>query len=192
MNPRRLSQPPVKISLMPLIYVTGPTAAGKSTVRSELVRRGYEAHDADADELTSWYDSQTGQPVAYPADVERPQDWLASGRHFFQLSRERVERLAERAEHQIIFLCGIARNDLELAHLFSRVVCLTLGEETLKCRVANRTTNTFGKAPDELGHVLRHHKLAQEWYRSFGATMVDSEQPLDVVVDEIVPIGESA
>jgi adenylate kinase family enzyme len=177
---------------MPLIYVTGPTAAGKSTVRNELVRRGYEAHDADADGLTSWYDSRTGQPVAYPEDVERPQDWLVSGLYVFELSRERVERLAERAEHQVVFLCGIARNDLELAHLFSRVVCLTLDEETLRYRVATRTTNTFGKASDELAHVLRHHKPAQEWYRKFGAMMVDAVQPLDVVVDDIVAIGESA
>jgi uridine kinase len=177
---------------MPLIYVTGPSAAGKSTVRNELVRRAYEAYDTDEDGLTSWYDSQNGQPVAYPHDAERPQDWIASGRYFLELSRQRVEGLAERAELQVVFLCGIARNDLELAHLFSRVVCLTLDEETLKYRVATRTTNNFGKAPDELAHVLRNHKAAQEWYRSFGAIMVDAERPLDVVVDEIVAIGESA
>jgi AAA domain len=177
---------------MALIYVTGPTAAGKSTVRNELVRRGYEAHDTDEDGLASWYDSQTGQPVAYPRGAERGQDWIASGRYVFALSQERLERLAERAERQIIFLCGIASNDLDFAHLYSHVVCLTLEEETLKYRVATRTTNRFGKAPDEFALVLRNHKAAQEWYRSFGAIMIDAVQPLDVVVDEIVAIGESA
>lgn len=177
---------------MPLIYVTGPTAAGKSTVRNELVRRGYEANDEDEDGLASWYDAQTGRPVAYPDAAERPQDWLASGRYVYELSRERVERLAERAEQQVIFLCAIARNDLELAHLFSRIVCLTLAEATLRYRVATRTTNEFGKAPDELALVLRNREPAQEWYRSFGAIMVDADRPLDVVVDEIVAIGESA
>jgi putative ribosome biogenesis GTPase RsgA len=39
------------ITGMPLIYVTGPSGAGKSTVCNELLRRGYEAHDTDENEL---------------------------------------------------------------------------------------------------------------------------------------------
>jgi dephospho-CoA kinase len=34
---------------MPLIYITGPTGSGKSTICSELKAEGYETYDIDSE-----------------------------------------------------------------------------------------------------------------------------------------------
>lgn len=97
--------------------------------------------------------------------------------------------LAERAKEKVIFLCGIPSNDLELADYYDKVICLVIDEETMKHRVANRETNTFGKSPDELKLMQYWHGKMLERYEQFGATMVDATQPIETVVDEVIRIA---
>ena len=63
---------------------------------------------------------------------------------------------------------------------------LTIDEATLRFRLANRDTNSFGKSEDELNHVLRWLQPAEEYYRNFGAVMLDAAAPLDHVVGQIL------
>jgi dephospho-CoA kinase len=48
---------------MALIYITGASGAGKSTVRTELQRRGYPAYDSDEDRLARWFSTATVDEV---------------------------------------------------------------------------------------------------------------------------------
>ncbi|SRR6266542_2637962 len=169
---------------MPLIYITGPSGAGKSTVRTELQKRGYEAHDIDEDGMSAWYNLETNEKVQRPDPPERPADWYEH--HHYRMSLERVKVLAERAKDKLIFLCGIPANDLELAEYYSKVICLVIDEETMKYRVANRDTNTFGNSPEELKLMLYWHGKMLERYEKFGAVMIDAIQPLSKVVDEVI------
>ncbi len=169
---------------MPLIYITGPSGAGKSTVRKELQKRGFEAHDTDEDNMSAWYNIETGEKVQRPDPPERPTDWY--NHHAYRMSSERVRALAERAKDKLVFLCGIPANDLELAGYYDKVICLVIDEETMKQRIASRDTNTFGKSPDELKLMLYWHGKMLERYEKFGATMIDASKPLDEVVDEII------
>jgi uridine kinase len=169
---------------MPLIYITGPSGAGKSTVRKELQKRGYEAHDIDEDGMSAWYNIETGKKVQRPDPPERPADWY--DHHRYRMSPERVKVLAERAKDKTIFLCGIPANDLELAEYYDKVICLVIDEETMKHRVANRDTNTFGKSPEELKLMLFWHGKMLERYKNFGAVMIDATQTIEVVVDKAI------
>ncbi|MGB4762217.1 MAG: AAA family ATPase [Candidatus Saccharimonas sp.] len=169
---------------MPLIYVTGPSGAGKSSIRKELVSRGYEAHDTDEDGISTWCDIETREPVEYLKAENRPADWLS--KHAFYVSADRVKTLAEAAKDKTIFLCGIPSNDLELATYYDKVFCLVIDEITMRQRIATRETNNFGKSPDELKLISYWHGKMLERYRDFGATMIDAQRPLDVVVDEII------
>ena len=54
-----------------LVWVTGSSGTGKSTVRVELARRGYASFDTDQDGITAWRDRTTGQEVDYPSDLAR-------------------------------------------------------------------------------------------------------------------------
>src|SRR5688572_3851692 len=147
---------------MPLIYITGPSGAGKSTVRNELTARGYEAHDTDEDGLSAWYDNQTLEPVEFLKAPDRPADWFE--KHDFRLSAERVKELADRAKNKLIFLCGIPANDKEFRDYYDKVICLVIDKETMQQRVTERTTNNFGKSPDELAQMLYWHGKMLERY----------------------------
>ncbi|WP_214400977.1 AAA family ATPase [Pseudonocardia lacus] len=170
---------------MPLIYVTGMSGSGKSSVRRELLRRGHLAHDTDEDDLSSWRRATTGEPVARPdAATDRTREWYAE--HEWSLPRRKVEGLVAGAGERSVFLCGSPTNGDELADLYDVVVCLTLDADTLRHRLAGRTGEEFGSAPDELRLVLGWHASFEERYRRWGALMVDATRPLAEVVDEIV------
>jgi dephospho-CoA kinase len=54
-----------------LIFVTGSSGAGKSTVREEFARRGFEAYDTDEHEIAQWRNKVTGQITSVFADAHR-------------------------------------------------------------------------------------------------------------------------
>lgn len=172
---------------MPLIYITGISVSGKSAVRTELLKRGYEAHGTDEDGIANFHNNETGEIVGNPIDApSRTKEWREQ--HTWKISREAVEKLAEKAKttNKPIFLCGVAGNDGEVWDLFSQVFALTLDEPTLRERLAARTNNSFGKASHELESLLEWQRTAAEDYAKLGATLIDATRPLAKVVDEIL------
>ncbi len=170
---------------MPLIYITGNSGAGKSTVRKELQRRGYEAHDTDDDGITTWFDKATGKPIERSEDENsRTKEWYEQ--HEWQMSRQKAEEFAERAKNKPIFLCGSPENGDDMLDLYDTVICLVLDKQTLRHRIASRTDHDFGKAPDELESILGWHDSFQDRYRDYGAVIIDVRRPLDKVVDDIL------
>lgn len=170
---------------MGLIFITGNSGSGKSSVKDELVRRGYEAHDTDENGLSSWQNKTTGKVVWRPDDeAERTHEWYAS--HAWNMSRQRVEELAAAAKDKPIFLCGSATNADDMLDAYDTIFYLSIDEETLKTRLSQRTNNDFGKAPDELASILGWHAEHAERYEKYGAVMLDATKPVEVLVDSIL------
>jgi len=173
-----------------LIYVTGISGAGKSAVCDELTARGYEAYDADRDGFKSWYDRTTDERAA---DQRRWSDATVEWRGTFWLKvdPEKVEALAERARShgRPIFLCATTPGEDAFWHLLDKVIQLSIGEATLRRRIAARIDNDFGKDPADLEEILGWHATTDESMRSFGATLIDAERPLDEVVDDVLRIA---
>ncbi len=171
---------------MPLVYITGISGSGKSSVCAELKRRGYVAYDTDKDSIAFFYHNDTNEPVVERvASEDRTPEWRAT--HTWKAKREDVERLAEEAKGKLIFLCGVTNNDAdELWDLFDHVFALTLDEEGLRHRISSRTGNDFGKNPHEFADLLRWQQTASEDYKKLGATLIDATRPLNEVVDGIV------
>jgi broad-specificity NMP kinase len=144
---------------MPLIYITGISGSGKSAVRHELQTRAYEAHDVDQDGFRSWYNKAldtraTEQKGWNDTTVEwRNLYWL-------KIDRSKVEELATRAKKQstLIFLCGVTPNDKDVWDLFDKVIALSIGEKTLRHRLATRQSNDYGKHPDDLRDIIGWNK----------------------------------
>ncbi|MEU9918889.1 AAA family ATPase [Streptomyces sp. NPDC051001] len=166
-----------------VVWVTGNSGTGKSTVCGVLRARGYVALDADEDGFCHWIDRATGDVVTdspYPV----PQGWL--DRYGWAIVPERVETLVEESRSRIAFLCGSAENEARVLDLFDVTVCLVIDEDTLRHRLATRTTNSFGQHPEELAAALKWNPRMRSIYESRGATIIDASKPLTEVVDSVI------
>jgi dephospho-CoA kinase len=172
---------------MPLIYITGISGSGKSAIRRELKTRGYEAHDVDEDRFRSWYNRETKTKAK---DQKAWPDTTVEWRKLYWLlvDRKKVEALSTKAqsENKIIFLSGTTPNDNEVWDLFDKVMSLSVSDETLKQRLADRTDNNYGKHPDDLEDILSWNRALDTTMTKNGAILIDAEQPLGKVVDEIL------
>lgn len=168
---------------MSLIYITGPTGAGKTTVRDELRKLGYEAHDTD-EGINGHFNVATGQEVLYPNPEDVTSEWISQ--HRYNMSADRIRRLHEVAKGKTIFVCGAAYNDLEIFPYFDKVICLTIDKLTAKERIETRTTNNFGKMPAEMKSIVDRHDSILGKYSQAGCEMIDTASPLDDVVNAIL------
>jgi dephospho-CoA kinase len=165
------------------VWVTGSSGVGKSTVCALLKSLGESAVDADWEGYNHWVDRTSGQVVVDPPDPV-PAGWL--DRFAWKIIRAEVEALAASTHEETTFLCGSVENEEEVRDLFDVVVCVVVDTETLRDRLLTRTTNTFGKHPEELAAALEHNDRVESTYRRLGATIIDGVRPPAEVVDAIL------
>jgi broad-specificity NMP kinase len=166
-----------------LVWVSGNSGAGKSTVCELLKSRGELAIDADWEDYSHWVDRTTGSVVADPP-YPVPPGWLE--RFAWKLDRAKVAALAARAGERTAFLCGSVENEADTWDLFDGVVCLVVDDDTLRHRLQTRTTNAFGKDQAELAAALRDNENAESTYRRLGAIIVEATPPAREVADAVV------
>jgi shikimate kinase len=170
---------------MPLIFITGTSTAGKSTIAKELSKRGYEAYDTEHIPSSGWHNKKTGKWAAGFGEMpERTDEWL--GQHEWRISLDWVRETAEKAGYKPVFLCGGSANEPEIRQLCSKVVWLKTDEQTIKSRVNNPRDHDYGTRPHELAATIENNKQREAEYREAGAIIVDATQPIDKVVNEIL------
>ncbi len=173
---------------MSLIYITGVSGSGKSTVQKALQKLGFDAYDVDDRDISGAYDLKTGEVVDMPVAEERTPDWFSE--HSWRILPGAVEKLKATADNNLVFLCGAAENDKDFVRLFDSIICLDIDESTLRHRIAARQDNDYGKNEHELRQILDWHKTATEDYKKLGATVVDASQPLEKVIDTILDFSK--
>src|SRR4051812_12070496 len=106
---------------MPLIYVTGVSTAGKSTVLGELRRRGYTAFGVDEDGYGVFVRRDGRTVVEPPPEDVDPHEWYPD--HAWVLDVQKIAQLAERVEvdGSVVFLCGVAARQSEAWRYFDLV-----------------------------------------------------------------------
>jgi dephospho-CoA kinase len=166
-----------------LVWVTGTSGVGKSTVCELLKNRGVQAIDADWEGYCQWVDRTSGQVAPNPPDPV-PAGWLE--RFGWEISRAEVQALAKNMCDQSAFLCGSAENEVDVRDLFDHMICLIADNETIKNRLLTRTTNAFGKHPEELVAALEWNDNAEARYRRLGATIIDGRRTPPDVADAIL------
>lgn len=174
------------IGAVSVVWVTGLSGTGKSSVCRALVAAGHSAFDADWDGFSRWVDRETGDLVDDPP-YPVPPGWIE--RFAWEIDVERVRALAGETRSGVTFLCGSVENEADVREYFDQIVCLVVDDETTRRRLADRATNAFGKHPEELAAVLGWNEGVAARYRELGAAVVDATRPLEDVVRTVVDIA---
>ena len=174
------------IRAVPLVWISGVSGSGKSTVCGILKGRGHVAVDADWEGYCRWVHRGSAEVLTDPPHVVPP-GWLE--RFGWMIDVGRVQSLAAASAESVAFLGVHAENAADIAPHADRIVCLAIDEGTLRHRLQTRTSNDFGKNPDELAAaVARHHEIEAE-LDAMGAVTIDSTRPLDEVVRDVLAIA---
>ncbi|MBC7836494.1 nucleoside kinase [Acetobacteraceae bacterium] len=162
--------------------IEGVSGAGKTTVATELQRRGYQAIHGDR-ELVYRGDPETGLPVT-PETSTPSAAWI--GEH--QLwDLEKVRALITNKEEPVTFFCGGSRNFGKFIDLLDGVFVLEVDADTMNRRIDERVAvdpTDFGGKPEERELIARLYATKEDVPKN--AISIDATAPLAHVVDEIL------
>jgi adenylate kinase family enzyme len=172
---------------MPLIYITGPTGSGKSTICQELQSLGYEAYDTDDEGIRYWINKESGKPVEVRTkSVKHGHKWFSE--HTVGLSSDWMENLKSKSdkEDKNIYICGITENDLDFVSSYSKVIILNIDEDIQHQRLINGTNSKYGKEPKQLSAAIKWRQSQIDKYKNAGAYEIDATLPVANVIKEIL------
>ena len=157
--------------------IEGVSGTGKTSVCTELQRRGYQAIHGDR-ELRYKGNPETGAPT----------DTLTSDRHLSPLwDVEKVQALIANKDEAVTFFCGGSRNFSQFIELLDGVFILDVDLDTCLRRIDERVAldpTDWGGRPEERELIARLHQTKEDIPNS-GVT-IDATRPLEQVVDEIL------
>jgi thymidylate kinase len=161
--------------------ITGVAGSGKSSVARELRKRGLAAYDTEVG-FSYHIDKRTGERAAYPAHPTV--EWYDAHERVFD--EKVLGNLFKKHANEDIFICSITANQKKFYPAFAKIFLLTAPDEVLVQRIEERTDNHFGKHPLELQRIISRHQAFDDELKTAGAVVIDSTQPMDEVVDQIL------
>ena len=167
---------------MKRILLTGMSGTGKSTVISELAARGYKAVDADCDEFSRWVEVE-GSAGAEVAPVDGNRDWVWRENH--------IQDLLSIEDADVLFVSGCAENMPKFFPQFDLIVLLSAPASVIVQRLRTRTTNQYGKRPDEVARVLSLVESVEPRLRRAAGYEIDTSAPLEEVVVTLLRLVQS-
>ncbi|KGM30276.1 AAA family ATPase [Inquilinus limosus] len=151
--------------------IEGVSGTGKTSVCSELRRRGHHVIDGDT-ELAYQGDPETGEPV----------EGFAHEHHIWNVGK--LKALVADKTHAMSFFCGGSRNFSRFIHLFDGVFVLDVDIDTLNRRLASRPEDQFGGRAIEREFIARLHATKEDVPKS--GAIIDARAPIPRVADEIL------
>lgn len=148
------------------VLVTGMSGTGKSACLEILRSRGYRSVDTDTDEWSVWVTQSDGSP-----------DWL--------WREEAITALLDEYEDGQLFVAGCKTNQGQFYSAFDHVVLLSAPADVILQRVANRSTNPYGKSDTQRREILRYLSEVEPRLRATATVEIDATAPLMDVVDQL-------
>ncbi len=156
--------------MMPTVFVTGMSGTGKSSALAELGRRGHPVVDTDSREWSEWF----------PDDGE------------WRWREDRIAGLLAADDGRVRYLCGCQSNQGVFYDRFAAIVLLSAPLEVILERVDTRTTNDYGRAPEERAAIIENLRTIEPLLRATCTHEIDAARPLAEVVAELEEIGRTA
>jgi shikimate kinase len=150
--------------IMRRVLVTGMSGTGKSSVLAELAKRGFQVIETDEAPWSAWSEADGGYV------------W-------------REDLLAREDEGATLYVSGTVSNQGRFYRRFDAVVLLSAPVELLLRRIETRTTNGYGKEPEERALILRDLAEVEPLLRATCTHEIDAAQPIGEVVSQLVQIG---
>lgn len=126
---------------MKRIYITGMSGTGKSSVIRNLLDKGHAAIDTDEGDWKEISISEGGS------------EWI--------LREDQIRSVIAKCRKSSIFISGCCSNQANLYPLFDYIVLLSASLETILNRVAERTSNPYGKTSEERNEIIWNYENIQ-------------------------------
>jgi len=114
---------------------------------------------------------------------------LADGRQIWR--EEAIGELLATEDADVLFVAGCEENQVQFHAQFDHIVLLSAPLETLVERLANRASNPFGKAPEELRRVLDDVETVEPLLRRVADHEVRTTVPLNEVVNTVLRLVDA-
>ncbi|QQR40574.1 nucleoside/nucleotide kinase family protein [Devosia rhizoryzae] len=161
------------------ILIEGVSGSGKTTVATELERRGFHVVHGDRT-LAYQGDPQTGAPLDPAASAVEDLAFI-NDHHIWPV--DEVKAIIADRTHEVTFFCGGSRNHDQFVHLMDAVFLLEADWPTIESRLLLRR-DEWGSEPAEREMTRHLHKKRQDLPKV--AISIDTTRPLREVVDEIL------
>lgn len=166
---------------MKRVLLTGMSGTGKSTVIEDLAARGYKAVDTDYGGLSELVSVSEDELTG----LEPGQDWV--------WREDRIQELLSTDDVDVLFLCGCSPNQGKFYSQFDHIILLSAPAHVIVERLATRTTNPYGKRPEEVARALSLLQTIEPMLRRGAGHEVDTSVPLNQVVATVLRlVGERA
>jgi dephospho-CoA kinase len=143
------------------------SGTGKSSALVELSKIGFRVVDTDEPGWTEWSDREGG----------------------YVWREDRITEVLAGETGPSLYASGTVSNQGRFYPRFDEIVLLSAPAEVLLSRVGNRTTNNYGKRPDERETILRDLDEVEPLLRRTCTVEIDAGQPLMMIVSQLAQLG---
>jgi shikimate kinase len=143
------------------------SGTGKSSALAELRTMGFRVVDTDEGNWTDWSDAEGG----------------------YVWREDRMRQLLAVDDGPSLYVSGTVSNQGRFYDRFDAVVLLSAPAEVLMRRIGSRTTNSYGKSPQQRELVLHHLAEVEPLLRRTCTHEIDATQSLASVVGQLAQLG---
>ncbi len=168
---------------MPTYLINGYSGSGKTSIGTELHKRGYKVINTD-EEFGYYGNFKTEEKVNFPGAGRVSAHWYKENGWLW--NRELVDRALKKSS-SIQFFCGGSWNESAFYPRFEKIFRLVVAPEVMTKRLKARSDDGHTNNSEFIAQMLKFSKVARTEAESLGWVVIDtSSKTVDQSADEIL------